>query len=398
MKVARTFLSFSVLFVFSLGREADHKQNRPVPSLTLDIRTLGFIPITQRDWEKLDKGILKTNDVRSLESDDPHVQVSFISNDTAVVSWTRGPNSEPRWEDPLFLTGVFVDTKTGVIKYRQEWPTHKRRRNSNLADTEGRILPVSNGRFIVHANGGLQLYSSDFRPSQSHELPTDGGYSSVKVLTGGERLFLRHESPMGIYYSWLNVDDFQSLRSEPAPQRSLDFDPRNGVLPFDDGFYTVVGKSLQAIPAITGPTIVCEPSLCRNNAFTLRASILDQQRVALLGSEGVAVYTHEAHPIWSKIGTGVRNGFDVTESLNGHRVAVRTFGEEKNGTFEGHPLAEGPNYFIYESDRPDLLFFVRPPREWEAGDALSPDGTKFAVLSGTQLQIYEVPLMGTSQK
>jgi hypothetical protein len=203
---------------------------------------------------------------------------------------------------------------------------------------------------------------------------------------------------MGIAYSWLDVDGFQSLRSEPAPPRGLDFDPRNSVVPFDGGFYIVVGKSLHAIPAVAGPTIACEPSLCRNSAFTLRASILDRQRVALLGSEGVAVYTHDAQPIWSKIGTGVRNGFDITESLNGQRVAVRAFGEEKSATFEGHPLAKGPNYLIYESDRPDLLFFVHPQREWEAGYALSPDGTKFAVLSGTQLQIYEVPLMGTPQK
>jgi hypothetical protein len=221
---------------------------------------------------------------------------------------------------------------------------------------------------------------------------------SVRVLPGGKRLFLRNESPRGIDYSWLDVDDFQSLRSEPAPSRSLDFDPRDGVFPFDDGFYIVVGKSLQAIPAITGPTIVCEPSLCRNSAFAPRASILDQQRVALLGSEGVAVYTHDAQPIWSKIGTGVRNGFDVTESLNGQRMAVSAFGEGQRATFEGHPLAEGPNYFVYDTDRPDLLFFVHPGREWEVGDALSPDGTKFAVLSGTQLQIYDVALTRTSQE
>ena len=191
--------------------------------------------------------------------------------------------------------------------------------------------------------------------------------------------------------------NLQTLRSEPAPPKNPNFDSRDVEFPFGDGFYIAVGKSLQAMPATAGPPIICEPSLCRNKAFPLSATALNYQRVALLCSDGVAVYTRSGQLIWSKLGTDVGEGFGLTESLNTNRLALSTFGE-KGATFDGHPMPEGANYFVYDSDRPNLLFYLHSPPEWEAADALSPDGSKFAVLNGNQLQIYEMPLAGSSQK
>ena len=179
----------------------------PIPVLSLDIQTLGFSPITQRDWQRMAKDIYATRNAGLLESQDPHVRINFISNEIVVISWTRGPNSEVRWDEPLFLKAVFIEVKSGAVRFRQDWPMHKRRRMTSNADSEGRVLPVYGGRFIVHAYGELLLYSTDYRLSQKLELATpEGGYRSVTVLPGGKQLFLRHESLEGITYSWLNAD------------------------------------------------------------------------------------------------------------------------------------------------------------------------------------------------
>jgi hypothetical protein len=342
----------------------------------------------------MDKEFFKTGNIHQLESEDPHVRVNFISDETLAISWTRGPDSEVRWEEPLFLKAVFIEVKSGAVRFRQDWPMHKRRRITSNADSEGRIFPVHGGRFIVHANGELLLYSTDYRLTQKLELATpDGGYWSVTVLPGGKQLFLCYESPQGITYSWLSADNLQTLRTEPAPAKNA----RDVEFPFEEGFYIAVGKSLQAIPATEGPTITCEPFLCRNKAFPLLATVLNHQRVALLCSDGVAIYTRGGQLIWSKSGTDVGEGFGLAESLSTNILALSTFGE-KGATLDGHPMPAGANYFLYDSDSPNLLFYLHLSREWESADALSPNGSKFAVLSGNQLQIYEVPVSGASQK
>lgn len=396
---SRLFLATLMLWTLPFRSSAEPEKPQPTPLLSIDIRTLGFIPISDKDWKRLDgefKKSYKVGALSQLESDDPHVQVNFISNDILAVSWTRGPNSEARWDvEPLFLTAVFIDTRTGSVKFQQDWPMHVRR---TAADGEGRVLPVDKGRFVIHADGILALYTSDFQLSRKVKLPAaDGGFWLSEVVRGGHQLMLQLISGTNDRYLWLDADTLQETPAEAQIQRNLQaVDPRLNLLPFEGGAYSVGENCVTRLAATVSPPI-CEQSLCRNKAFGVRAQVLNEQRVALMCTNGVALFNPDGKVIWLKIGSEPNGGFELVTSLNGNRVAVDSSGG-KGSTFDGHPTAWGDHYFIYDSNSPDLRFVLSLPANWEEAAALSPDGSKFAVLNGNRLKIYEVPLGGSTPK
>ena len=108
----------------------------------LDLRALGFVHDPPR--EELDT---------SLQLD----PICFLANDTVAVTFAtrEAPATLPRRGEagpslPFRLHALFVDTGSGQLRTAHEWPT---------AHYDSRVLPATNGRFIVLTPDKLMLYS-----------------------------------------------------------------------------------------------------------------------------------------------------------------------------------------------------------------------------------------------
>src|ERR1035437_456557 len=85
--------------------------------------------------------------------------VTFVTRVEATALPRRGQADDSSL--PIRLQALFVDTSTGQLRTRREWPT---------ASDRSRIAPASGGRFVVITPDELLLYSPDMSPLKELEL------------------------------------------------------------------------------------------------------------------------------------------------------------------------------------------------------------------------------------
>jgi len=389
-RIARmsAFFLLPLALLSHTGFPAHPKKTDPLPVYSLDIRSLGFKPASEKDFKRLDRELFRSGDIARLESDDFHVKLAFTSKETVAAYWTRGPGGELRSDEPLIMEAIFLDTSGGALKHRERWPVRKRQSSSEYADTEGRILPVNGGRFVVHAGRKLMLYSPDFTLLSDTKLESDSKGKdrwSIHVPPGGSRLFLRHEFKGGVRYSWLYVDTLAPIQPEVAPPPRQGLASETIVHPTATGYFLQRGSTLEPYPPTDGAKIFCDPTECRYMGFN--ALMLTGGQVLLASEHSIIVYARDGSPIWSRETSAKQPWSEVARSLDGRTYVVLM--SAKRGEFDGIRLSEDPTLFIYDLASQQRKLEIQTPFDWDLTFDIAPDGSKLAVLQGTTVQVFK---------
>jgi hypothetical protein len=344
--------------------------------------------LTEKDWNVLPQ--ITTHDpaaLLNLQNAYLRVRLAFISPSTIAIYWVRGPEGDFRIEEPLLMEAIFLDARTGALKHREKWPVGKRHQSSDRGDTEGRILPVDGGRFVVQAHGELFLYSSDFKLLKQHELDPDLHDTwSIRIPMGGRRLFVRHEYSSGAQhreYWWFDVDTLSQIHPDPAPPTG-ELIVRGDVLPTDFGYYIAKEKKLSPYPAQGIATIPCDPLHC---SYVVQAVPLAGGYVILQSEKSAILYTREGHEAWSRRTSAETVSYGMVASLDGSSFSLQWSGRQ--GQFDGVPLSDKRwTVFVYDLKDMKRTLAVPIPFGLEITYALAPDGSALATLHGTTLEVF----------
>jgi hypothetical protein len=112
--------------------------------------------------------------------------------------------------------------------------------------------------------------------------------------------------------------------------------------------------------------------------------------VIFAAGNGFVVFSANGQKYWSKETSRKTLSAWVTRSHDGRSFALWMFGNDAK--FDGMLLSDDPTFFVYDVESKSSLLTVRTREEWDFTFTLSGDGFRFAVFSGTKVQVYSVPL------
>lgn len=304
------------------------------------------------------------------------------------------------------LEAFFVSAKDGRLLSKRVWPTSVRGAGSDDQDSESRLIPLSDGRFLVLANHTMLLYGSNLELLRQKKLgpSTPGDLWSAQSVAGGHKIFLRHQSAseQQTVYFWIDPDTLLSLAQMSGPP-GKNFS--TAVTGGDDFVLTVPGLSGHGMTigmvmaGLDGATkIICSDELCGEGGWL----VLSSSRVAISGRHGIGVVDVERGLLWSQRipSTSSPNDFefgDIETSMCGNRFAIWATAYHKT-FFDGVKLSQSPTLLLYDTTSSHNLFSI--PVDRQTGDfdfALSPDGSEIAIFDGTRVRLYAVdatPRMG----
>src|SRR5208337_3180044 len=207
-----TFFWVIIGIRLSLARGVSEDKGQPTskaPLWQLDVRALGYVHWAG-PWEKIGRGGMD--------------QICFpTSSQVAITYVTReAPGALPRRGQsdaalPFRLHALFVDTRSGLITGKREWPT---------ASGQSGIVPAIGGEFIVVTPDKLMLYSSALEILKELELALGREAIDWRVAPspGGKYLVVEFQPQSdiarGAGYTdfewrrlWINAENLQVLRT-----------------------------------------------------------------------------------------------------------------------------------------------------------------------------------------
>lgn len=361
----------------------------PKPQLSVNLQQFGFRVISDQQWAALDQRISRAPRPSLLESLDLHARIEFLSNSVLVVYRSQQLAQDSTHQLRVKLRAFFLDTGSGAMLDEESWPSRLRYSQSDQIDSEGRIMPLKDGEFLVHAADKLMLFSRNFRLKWTRDLETRGRGEkwSIQPLVGGTEVFVRHESENEVEYSWRTIDSFESVQG-------LSFDASNylsktgalattqSLFSFDKR-YPVSTKDSPHFISCPFPSCKLYSSLILNGDEILESA---RYGFAVLSSDG-------QHTLWSKR-TTQSDGVSPTllgRSLDGDSFFLAFESYRGSSKLDGIRLSENGTLIVYGPRKKEPVF-VSTNREsqWENGAALSPDGSKLALLKGTTLELYSL--------
>jgi hypothetical protein len=196
----------------SLARGVSEDKAQPTsktPLWQLDVGALGYVqwpgPREELDRPGKDQICFPTSSL---------VAITFVTREPPLALPRRGQSEAAL---PFRLHALFVDTSSGQVMEKREWPT---------ASERSGIEPVIGGRFIVVTPDKLMLYSSALEVVKELELffGREAIDWRVDPSPGGKYLVVEYQpqsdSARGAGYTdfewrnlWINADDLQVLRA-----------------------------------------------------------------------------------------------------------------------------------------------------------------------------------------
>jgi hypothetical protein len=369
------------------------RENRTDSSLkaasVVDLRKVGWTP---PEYES-NRAFFKVVGSGRLESIDNNTRIAFLSEDVVVAYHTKQEGKD--WHTaPRVVEAFFVRTKDGSLVSVKTWPTSLRRSLSDRRDSEGRILPLYGGRFLVFANGTMSLYGDGLELLKQQKLasPTEADLWAGQSVSKGREIFLRRESTSAreVTYSWLSADNLEAKYEMPG-YRSSDFSVLGLVCADQNAVFTLSPSGLRMIERSEQVRTICDEQFCRGDGVV---NILSLRQVGLSTKDGFGIVDADRGLIWSRLlhGSGNRGTFDFGEmrsASSGIRFAVWVTAIKK-GVFDGIEVKGSPILLVY--DRPDptsrpLTISINPvDGQWDY--AFSPGGAKLALFDGAKLRIY----------
>ncbi|MCI0717956.1 MAG: hypothetical protein L0338_03075 [Acidobacteria bacterium] len=345
-----------------------------------------------RDKPKLLWSVSLTNDADWMEAKRTIDTNAFgfprvaLAGASVIVSFLHSEHPElpPGYGglmEPLRLKALVFSAKDGKARTILHWQA--RREDASL-------MPANDGGFVVHAGDVLMRYSPSLELVKRTDLPKTepashyrSAYSAVEMLPGGQVLFLRKfkETPTRLESvgTWLEVKSFDEITAEAIP----DWRP---VIPSAD---TLVRSEVSVVyvrQKSNWDPILKSPGVHASMFVNERAILLTGRRkVMVIDRSGKILFSADMNQMDPKI---------KKRSLRGNRFAVfdtrdtnRFFG--RAGIFEGHYFAK---VFDLNAAGPVSEIDVGVQDAREVDLALSEDGSYLAVLTGSTLSLFRLPV------
>ena len=344
------------------------------------------------------KTFFKDFSLSKLEAQDPNTRISLANENIVVAYHTREEGQDWRTATRQ-LEAFFINARDGSVFGVKDWPTVVRGSGSDLQDSENRLIPLADGRFLVFANHAMMLYGSDrdLVKQKNLEPSTSTDLWSAQSVDGGHKIFLRHQSSSDqrTMYFWLASDTLLPLYQMPGfhgPNFSVVATAGEDFVLSASGFSgpgmtTGIGK----IGLDGSSKVICSDQFCREAG----ATVVSSQRIAVSGRHGIGLVDPERGLIWSKriLPSESPNDFQFSEirsETSGTKFAVWVTAYHKT-MFDGVEVNSSPTVLIYDATDPKILLAI--PIEREAGDsdfALSPSGRQVAIFDGARIRFYVI--------
>lgn len=336
----------------------------------------------------------------------PEPSLWFTDKDRLVVTFVTREDARNRPQlsrrnrqddaGALRLKAIFLDVNTGQVTNINSWPTQSRM---------SRIVAVHSDRLLTLDGNGLTLYAPDLSVINSIRLPapTSFGWRVHTSPTGGNILLSSTELRKGAWI-WLETDTLKIVKSwEDAP---------GGYVTISDGNIAVStcwwghDCSYEGAACVPGPK--CGPNVEVRSLSTdwriiskgeqyQRAQFVNQDTIFLPGRgigkliriDGtVLLEESRQRRSWGCWETG------ALPSADGHRFVIPSCeGKGSVGALdvEGHPVLK--QLFVYDigSHIRTWVLDVKGPRiQKEMQFAISPDGSKLAVLNNEFVEMFDL--------
>jgi hypothetical protein len=327
-----------------------------------------------------------------LFSVDQNTRVFFLTEEILVAYHTKREGND--WHTaPRTVEAFFIRVSDGTLIATVRWPATLRKAMDDLVDSEARMLPLKEGRFLVFANGTIKLYSPARELLKERRMESASiDFWSAQGVVGGEWIFMRHASTSsGVTYSWLTPDTLETKYQVPR------YEGRNywigGVVANQDSAFERSRAGILMIDREQRVKSVCDEPLCRESGSFY---VLSSHYLGWSGMTGIGIVDVERGGlVWSKSVEPQyrRNAFEfgeVNSAVSGTKFAMWVVANSK-AFFDGVEIKQ-VTILVYDlanlKDRP-LAFHLKPIRgDWTL--ALSPNGTKLAFFDGVRVQIHPI--------
>jgi hypothetical protein len=387
-------VSLVLLFDIAGAVQGQNGLPTPTPKWMVKLNTYGWhAPPTVSN-----KAFFKDFTLSKLEALDSNTRICFIGNDVVVAYHTKEGGQDWRTASRQ-LEAFFISAKDGRLLDKKEWPTVVRGSESDLRDSESRLIPLSDGRFLVFANRTMMLYSSNLEMLRQKQLEpsTPSDLWSAQSVSGGNKIFLRHQSSseQQTTYFWLSPETLLPL-SQMSGFRGKNF---SAVATAGDDFvlaglgYSEHGMTtgIGEIDLDESTRIVCSNEICREAT----PSVLSSCCIAFSARHGIGIVDRKQGLVWSLSIPVTSNPNDfqfggIETAMSGNRFAVWVTADPKT-LFDGVKLSSSPTLLLYATTNPHHLLAI--PIDPQTGDfdfALSPDGSEVAIFDGARIRLYSV--------
>jgi len=350
------------------------------PIWRLDLRSVGFTGFEpkQETW-----GLhLRPNPL--CFSDSKVLIATFITREEVTTLARRKRTAEPL---PLRLHGIFMDADAGKVEATKEWPITRPR---------GGIIAAGDGKFAVVAPALIALHSP------SLELVKDLKLSSVQQSD----LWDFHSSPSGksivaeyhtpeAYFQWI---DTNSLTPRPVSIDTVLFSISDNEVAVRHNPYVKPQGFLEEVLIRTGDdpwrTICYVPAGRVGNCG--RPQFLSNDVLALLMPHRFSLLPRTGGDEFSKVSFPDDEWLDrpFYPSSDGKRFAVTVWKHEGGSAFfdvSSHSVLK--RIVVYDiPKRQEVYAFDAKSLNVKSasGVALSPDGSRLALLTEGVVQVYQL--------
>jgi hypothetical protein len=360
------------------------------PSVVVDLATIGWATPPSESNRKFFKDFT----LAKLFATDPNTRVGFLSEDVVAVYHTKKEEGKDWRTVPRIMEAFFIRTKDGSLLSTQRWPVSLRKSNNDLYDSEARLIPLYDGRFLVFTNATIALYGPNLELLKQKKLEPSSGLWSAQGVAEGRGIFLRHESTSAqVTYFWLNSDTLEVKYQMPGYQSS-DFPARQAVDAGENAVFAVSRTGILMIDHDQRVKTICDDQLCREDGLL---QVFTSHYIGWSGRSGIGIIdTERGRLVWSRAAQpqyhhGQFQFGGMRSAMSGTKFALWVEASNK-AIFDGVEIRPAPIMLLYDvatpNDRP-IVIQVRPVRpDW--GFALSPHGRKLALFDGAKVQIYSL--------
>jgi hypothetical protein len=383
---------------FSLANSPEGRShgNAYSPVFRLNLRALGFPEkpsLSHSRGKPIEKVVIPLAIDPICFPSDGTVVVTFVTENTPSALTNRGaPGAFP----PFQLHAIFVDTKTGQVQATRDWAT---------TTSESRVLPGTNGNFIVLAPNELILYSPQMEILGRLNLSLSKCDAWEVRQSPGRKALLVTCFPVWqeelSKYEWIDAEHLQVIREWTV-----------------HGLDTVLGRPTVEADAISDGEIVSGNAI-RNlggswrhiinpaylppfqNEFVNNDTLLSYQTwgkdqfLSLIRTDGQLLYKQDVPPS-EQFSHGPGQARAARPSADGNRFALPFY--KGHG---GSSLLDIPGHYLLK----ELMVYDLPGRRWIfrldgkkqgirtlSGLALSPDGSLMGLITQDGiLEVYRLP-------
>lgn len=391
LNVRTFFLLATSFFAFCNGSAemlAQGGLSAAKPKWTVQLRNYGW---KAPEFES-NKKFFKDFAISKLAAMDPDTRILFASNDLLIIYHTKQEGQDYRTATRQ-VEAFFLNALDGSLLRTKVWPVSMRKSENELRDSEGRMLALQDGRFLVHTNDNIMIYDRGLNLITQHKLEPLNSTDmwGVQGVAGGTQIFLRHESGPQVTYEWLASDSLQLLR-KTSGFRNRNHLPQASVRAGESAVFTGSSSGLEAITPDQQVKIICEDQLCRGPG---ELHVLASSYIVFSGRTGIEVIDQERGLVWAKTIAPTANPNDfqfggITSSISGTRFGLWMTSYRKT-LFDGVTVHQSPVLLIYDATNPMLLWAI--PIKQQAADfdvALSPDEKQLAIFDGASLRLHMI--------